>query len=183
MLDVSSSPVAQRLFRTVGESPAAERVAGAQEALYRPLLAWAVRSPLHTDRLGHSVHPPLTDVTLGCWLGASVLDALGGEDGQRSAALLVASGLVASAPTAIAGAGDWATMSGSDRRIGAVHALGTDVATFFFVGSLVARLRGQHASGARLAVAGHVAMAGAGLLGGHLALVRGTANRSAPDVR
>jgi hypothetical protein len=57
------------------------------------------------------------------------------------------------------------------------------VATFFFVGSLVARLRGRHGSGARLAVAGHVAMAGAGLLGGHLALVRGTANRSAADVR
>lgn len=162
----------------MGESPISERVARAQELVYGPLLGWARRSPLHTDVLGHSLHPSLTDVTAGCWLGTSLLDLSGGSESRREAALLAGFGLLASAPTAIAGAGDWAEMSGAERRIGAVHALGTDVATFLFVGSLVARLRGGHRIGTNLALAGNLVMAGAGFLGGHLALHRGTARRT-----
>ena len=61
-----SASLAERVIRTVGESPVAEAIGNAQQSLYRPLLEWARRSPLHTDAFGHSVHPPLTDVTLGC---------------------------------------------------------------------------------------------------------------------
>jgi hypothetical protein len=46
-------------------------------------------------------------------------------------------------------------MSGAERRIGAVHALGMDAATLLFVGSLVARLRGGHRIGTKLAIAGN----------------------------
>lgn len=173
-----SVSVAQRVVRAVGESPVSERVAEAQERIYGPVIEWARRSPLHTDALGHSVHPMLTDVTLGCWLGASILDLAGGSESRRSANLLVGIGLVASAPTALAGTGDWAGMAGTERRIGAVHALGTDVGTFLLLGSLVARRRGRHAVGSKLALAGNLVMAGAGFLGGHLALNRGTARRA-----
>jgi uncharacterized membrane protein len=152
-----------------------------QEQVYGPVLEWARRSPLHTDALGHSVHPMLTDVTLGCWLGASILDLVGGPGSRRSARLLVGAGLMASGPTAVAGAGDWAGMSGTERRIGAVHALGTDAATFLLLGSWVARARGRYAAGSSLALAGNVVMVGAGFLGGHLALDRGTARRTAAD--
>jgi len=38
------------------------------------VIDWARRSTLLTDALGHSVHPMLTDVTLGCWPSASILD-------------------------------------------------------------------------------------------------------------
>lgn len=168
----------RRTLRALDESAFSERVARLQEQAYAPLLAWARRSPLHTDVLGHSLHPPLTDVTTGCWLGATVLDVAGGPESRRGSTLLTAAGVVASAPTAIAGAGDWAGLTGSERRIGAVHALGTDVATFLMIGSLVARLRGSHRTGARLALAGNVVMGGAGFLGGHLALQRGTAARA-----
>lgn len=156
----------------------AERVADAQQTIYGPVLDWARTSPLHTDAFGHSLHPPLTDVTLGSWLSASMLDLVGGTGSRRSANLLVGIGLVASGPTAIAGAADWTELSGTDRSIGAVHALGTDVATFLFLGSLVARLRGRHATGSKLALAGNLVMAGAGFLGGHLALTRGSASRT-----
>jgi hypothetical protein len=175
---VATVSVAQRVVRAVGGSAASERVADAQEGIYGPLLDWARRSPLHTDALGHSVHPMLTDVTLGCWLGASILDLAGGSGARSSANLLVGIGLISSGPTAIAGAGDWAEMSGTERRIGAVHALGTDAATFLLLGSLIARVRGRYAAGTRLALAGNVVMAGAGFLGGHLALNRGTARRT-----
>jgi uncharacterized membrane protein len=172
-----SVPLPQRALHAIGESPASERVARAQELLYGPLIGWARRSPLRTDVLGHSIHPPLTDVTIGCWLGTSILDVAGGEGARRSAALLAVVGFLAAVPTALAGAGDWAEMSGTERRIGAVHALGTDVATFLFAGSLIARMRGRSAAARRMALAGNVAVAGAGLLGGHLALNRGTARR------
>jgi hypothetical protein len=53
-------------------------------------------------------------------------------------------------PTAVASAADWANMTDSERRVGAVHALGTDIATFLFMGSLVARLRGRYAAATRV---------------------------------
>lgn len=171
-------PLPQRMARAVGESPVSERMAHAQEIVYGPVIDWARRSPLHTDALGHSVHPLLTDLTLGCWMSASILDLGGGTQARRAATLLVGAGLAAAGPTAIAGAGDWAEMSGAERRIGAVHALGTDIATFLLLGSFVARMRGRYAAGTKLGLAGNVVVAGAGFLGGHLALNRGTARRA-----
>lgn len=164
------SSLPQRVLRAVGESPVAEGVANVQTKVYGPLLRWAQRSVFHTDALGHPVHPMLTDVTLGCWLSASLLDVAGGEQARNGATLLVGLGMAASVPTALAGAADWAGMHGGDRRIGAIHSLSTDVATFLFLGSLVARLRDDHATGVRLALAGNLVAAGAGFLGGHLAL-------------
>lgn len=178
LMGVAMVSLAQRVVRAVGESPVSQGVADAQELMYGPVIDWARRSPLHTDALGHSVHPMLTDVTLGCWLGASILDLAGGSGARHSASLLVGVGLIASGPTAVAGAGDWAEMSGTERRIGAVHALGTDAATFLLLGSLVARMRGRYAAGTKLGLVGNLVMAGAGFLGGHLALNRGTARRT-----
>jgi len=174
---VDAETLPQRVTRAVGESRVAERVADAQISLYGPVIEWAKHSPLRSDVLGHSLHPLLTDLPLGCWTSASMLDLAGGVESRRAATLLVGAGLVAAMPTAISGAGDWGWLTGSDRRIGAVHALGADVAIFLFMGSLVARLRGRHATATKLGLAGNVAIAGAGFLGGHLALGRGTARR------
>lgn len=168
-----------RVARAVGESPLSERVAAAQELVYGPVLRWARHSAFHTDVLGHSIHPPLTDLTLGCWTSASLLDLAGKPQDRHGATLLVAAGLVAAVPTAFAGAGDWAGMTGTERRTGAVHGLGTDAAVVLLLGSLVARIRGRHALGVRLGLAGNAVMVGAGFLGGHLALNRGSARRTA----
>ena len=170
-------PLPQRVVRAVSQSPVSERVADAQSMLYAPILAWARHGPLRTDALGHSEHPALTDVTLGCWVGTSILDLVGGPGERRASTILVGAGLIAALPTAVTGAGDWSRMSGEDRRIGAVHALGSDIALLLFGVSLVLRLRGRHTAGARLALAGNTVAAGAGFLGGHLALNRGTARR------
>ena len=162
----------------MAESSVSERLANVQERLYRPVLERVRDSALHTGALGHSVHPLLTDLTLGSWFSASILDLAGGTQARRSAALLVAAGAAAAVPTALTGASDWAWMSGEERRIGAVHALGTDAATFLQFGSLIARLRGRHGLGVGLSLAGNTILAGVGFLGGHLALNRGTARRS-----
>ncbi|MER7251060.1 DUF2231 domain-containing protein [Kribbella sp. NPDC000426] len=178
---MASRSLPQRAVRAVGESPVSERLAHAQELVYQRLIDRVRDSPLHTDVLGHSLHPSLTDVTTGCWLGTSLLDLAGGSQSRRGATVLAGFGLLASLPTALAGAADWAELSGEERRIGAVHAIGADTATFLFAGSLVARLRGKHGLGVRLAMAGNLVMAGAGFLGGHLALHRGTARRPAAN--
>ena len=180
---VPSRFLPQRVARAVGESPLSERLARAQELAYGQLIEWARRTPLHTDVLGHSIHPSLTDVTAGCWLSTSILDLAGGSESRRGATLLAGFGLLASVPTALAGASDWVEMSGAERRIGAVHGLGMDAAIFLFVGSLVARLRGGHRIGTKLAIAGNLVIAGAGFLGGHLALNRGTARRTSTAER
>lgn len=66
----------------------------------------------------------LTDATLGCWLGAWILDLAGGSEARHSANLLVGLGLISAGPTAVADDGDWAELSGTERRIGAIHPLG-----------------------------------------------------------
>ncbi|MGM7669315.1 DUF2231 domain-containing protein [Microbacterium sp. A93] len=176
--DVRSLPAA--VLRTLGESPVADRLAAAQRFAYGPILRWVRHSPFRTDVLGHSVHPPLTDITLGSWMGASILDLAGGSQSRQAATLLVTTGVLAAVPTALAGAADWAETKGPEHRIGAVHALGTDAALFLFAGSLVARLRGRHAWGAGLAAGGNAVASAAGFLGGHLALAQGTARRTRP---
>jgi uncharacterized membrane protein len=132
-------------------------------------------SPFRTDVLGHRLHPVLTDLPLGCWTSASLVDALGGTSGRSAATKLIAVGLLAAGPTAYAGLADWSRLRGPDRRLGAVHAIGNDVAIVLFASSLLARARGQHWRGVRLALLGNVATAAAGHLGGVLALERGTA--------
>jgi hypothetical protein len=79
----------QKVARAVGESPVSGRVADAQEFAYGPVLNWARSSPLHTDVLGHSVHPSLTDLTLGCM--EQRIHASPGQwaDQQRRAATLL----------------------------------------------------------------------------------------------
>src|ERR671936_1490157 len=58
--------------------------------------------------LGHPLHPPLTDVVIGAWTSALLLDLFGGKQGEQSADRLVAAGVVAAVPTASAGLSDWA---------------------------------------------------------------------------
>lgn len=165
------------LVGAVGDSPLSGKIARAQGAVYAPFVGRARRSPLHSGALGHSMHPPLTHVVTGCWIGASLLDVAGGTESRRGAALLTGCGVLAVTPTALAGAADWAELSGRQHRVGAVHALGADVATAVFAASLVARLQGRHRLGAELALAGNVVMGAAGFLGGHLALHDAVARR------
>lgn len=181
---MNPSTTSERLVRAVGESPVSESLARAQEYLYGPLVRWVRRrTPFNAPVVGHSLHPILTDFPLGCWVSASVLDLAGGLRARRSATLLVATGVAAAVPTALAGANDWSELAGSDRRIGGVHALGTDAATLLMGVSLIARLRGRHRGGVILGLAANAVAAGSGFLGGYLALTRGAARRTISPIQ
>jgi len=126
--------------------------------------------------LGHALHPILTDVVIGAFVSASLLDLLGGDDDGRAAERLIGVGLAAYGPTALTGVSDWADSELGDprvRRVGLVHAASNAVAASMYTASLVARRRGSRGRGAALALGGAAVMGGGGYLGGHLSFARG----------
>ncbi len=129
-------------------------------------------SALRGDWLGHALHPLLTDVVLGSWTSASVLDLFGGAESAKSAQQLIGTGLLAVGPTAWTGWAEWSTTGPRDKRVGLVHAVSNGLAIGIYASSWIARRRGRHGTGATLALSG-AAVSGVGAyLGGHLAAAR-----------
>ena len=122
---------------------------------------------------GHPLHPLLTDLPIGSWTSAMLLDFVGGRRAQPAADALVAVGIASAVPTAVTGLSDWSDLGDADRRIGLVHASANSVALACYVASLVARRRGRRLTGIMLGVAGASAATAGGFLGGHLVYRRG----------
>ncbi|MBA3747146.1 MAG: Rieske (2Fe-2S) protein [Solirubrobacterales bacterium] len=132
----------------------------------------AVKDLLSGTWMGHALHPLLTDVVIGCWASASILDLLGGSDSDEAAQRLIAAGIAAYPVTALTGISDWADSEAVDdevRRVGLVHAAFNSVALACYIASLKSRRNGRHGRGVALALAGAGAMGVGGFLGGHLA--------------
>ena len=135
-----------------------------------------VKDALSGTWLGHAVHPMLTDVVIGSFTGASVLDLLVDEDGTQARQRLVGVGLLAYLPTAATGINDWADAESVDdaiRRVGVVHAVGNALAASLYGLSWLAHRRGARRTGSALGLAGLAVLMGGGYLGGHLSLRRG----------
>jgi nitrite reductase/ring-hydroxylating ferredoxin subunit/uncharacterized membrane protein len=136
--------------------------------------------------LGHPLHPPLTDIVIGTWSSALLLDMFGGERVRGASDSLIATGILAAVPTAAAGLSDWAELMGGSRRVGAVHAAGNSSALVLHAVSLAARRRGRRGRGVALSALGLGVGAFSAWLGGHLSFGRGvgvnqTAFEEAPE--
>jgi nitrite reductase/ring-hydroxylating ferredoxin subunit/uncharacterized membrane protein len=134
-----------------------------------------VKDALSGTPLGHPVHPLLTDLPIGTWTSAVVLDVVGGRAARPASRRLIATGIVAAVPAATTGLNDWAdTTPASDgvRRIGGVHAVANVTALGLFAASLAARAGDRHGKGVALGLAGMGALAVGGHLGGHLSFAR-----------
>jgi uncharacterized membrane protein len=153
----------------------AESLDATAQALWEVLPEWVTtgwgRYVLSGTWLGHSLHPLLTDLPLGCWSSASLLDALGGGRYPGAARRLVGLGLVASLPAAAAGLSDWSKLEKADRRVGLVHGQLNTVALALYGASYVARRR-RRGGGVALGALGCLAAAASGYLGGHLTATR-----------
>ena len=149
----------------------------ALEPLIRNVFGTGVRGfALRGDWLGHALHPALTDVTLGTWTSASVLDLVGGRDSATSAQRLIGTGLLAAGPTAWTGWAEWSVAGPRDKRVGLVHAVTNAAAIGAYAASWIARRQGRHGRGVRLALVG-AAVSGVGAyLGGHLVEARKVAS-------
>lgn len=138
----------------------------------RNLISGPLKDALSGTWMGHALHPLLTDVVIGSWTSATLLDLFGGEDSDRAAQRLIGIGMAAYGPTAASGWSDWADSESVDddvRRVGLVHAAVNGVAFALYAASLASRRRGRRGTGVALALAGAGTLSAAGHLGGHLA--------------
>jgi nitrite reductase/ring-hydroxylating ferredoxin subunit/uncharacterized membrane protein len=140
-----------------------------------------VKDALAGTWLGHALHPMLTDVVIGSFTSATLLDLLGNDGADR----LIAIGIAAYGPTAATGANDWADSEIADervRRVGLVHAGVNATALGLYAASLAARKNGSRGRARVLSLAGGAVLAVGGYLGGHLSFVRGVGpNQTAFD--
>jgi nitrite reductase/ring-hydroxylating ferredoxin subunit/uncharacterized membrane protein len=132
-----------------------------------------VKDTLSGTALGHPVHPMLTDIPIGAFSSAALLDLVGGSGAESAADALVAAGIVTALPTALSGAADWSETYGEDSRMGLVHALANAGALALYAASFVARRRGRRSAGRNLGLAGMAVMSAGGYLGGHLSYSSG----------
>jgi nitrite reductase/ring-hydroxylating ferredoxin subunit/uncharacterized membrane protein len=136
-----------RLARRLGDAaaaldPVADLLQEAVRAIPKP-----VREVLDGVWLGAPLHPALTDVPLGSWTAAMILDALEPATGDdavgRAADAALAVGVLGAVPAAVTGLNDWSYLRGDSKRIGTVHALLNTTGLALNVASLALRRSGS----------------------------------------
>jgi nitrite reductase/ring-hydroxylating ferredoxin subunit/uncharacterized membrane protein len=135
-----------------------------------------VKDALSGTWLGHALHPLLTDLPIGTFTSALLLDFLGGAGARDAADRLIAIGLAAAPATFATGWNDWAdTEPANDgvRRTGLVHAALNGTAVGLMAASLAARRRGARGRGKLLGLAGASLLGAGGWIGGHLSYAQG----------
>lgn len=152
-IDKAAKPVASKVAAVVGQGPVKDALSG----------VW----------LTHPLHPMLTDLPIGFWTSAFVLDLVGGKSSRPAADRLVGLGILSAVPTAASGLSDWSDTIGEERRVGAVHALANSVALSLYIWSWLSRKRGRRGVGVTLGVLGATAASAGGYLGGHLVYRQG----------
>jgi len=173
-------PIAERLQTTVATALGPDGPVGSR-----------IADILHGTWLGHPFHVVLTDVPIGCWTGAAVLDLLEEKTGSRAmgqaADAMIKVGLVGAAGAAMTGLADWSKIGGGEpRRIGLAHGLLNATATVCYVTSMCLRHSHSRRAGRKFAFLGLMISGVAAFLGGHLVFkkkigVDHTADYSPPE--
>jgi nitrite reductase/ring-hydroxylating ferredoxin subunit/uncharacterized membrane protein len=136
----------------------------------------SVRNVLDGVWFGNPLHPALTDVPLGSWTAALVLDLAGSEAADSALAV----GILGAVPTALTGLNDWSHLKDDERRIGTVHALLNTMGLALNIASLAARRDGHRRLGRVLSGIAYAGTAFSAHLGGHLSFGLGVrVNRTA----
>jgi nitrite reductase/ring-hydroxylating ferredoxin subunit/uncharacterized membrane protein len=127
---------------------------------------------LHGTWLGHPLHSVLTDIPVGAWTAALVLDAMdemsGREEFGRGADAAVAVGIVGAVASAVTGLTDWHKTDGTARRIGITHGLMNATALALYATSMACRQRKDRRTGRGLSFLGYAIASASAYLGGHL---------------
>lgn len=148
-----------------------EPVQEAVKAVPRP-----VRDVLDGVWFGNPLHPALTDVPIGAWSAALVLDLAGSPAADQALGV----GILGAVPTALTGLNDWSHLKDDAKRIGTVHALLNSMALSLNVASYVARRDGHRGLGRVLSGVAYAGTLFSAHLGGHLSFGLGVrVNRTA----
>lgn len=173
----STVPALVTATQRLEQSTALDGLRRVYGTLAGPLDRWSGSELLRSGLIGHALHPLLTDVPIGCWTAASILD-LGGRDADRAASRrLVGAGLLAVGPTAVTGLAEWARTGRETQRVGALHGVLNVVATTLYLTSYVARRGRRHGVGVTAALAGAAVTGVSGYLGGHMTTARKIGSR------
>jgi nitrite reductase/ring-hydroxylating ferredoxin subunit/uncharacterized membrane protein len=162
--------------RAIESAKFIDPVAKAAASSARAILSGPLKDVLSGTWLGHAVHPSLTDLVIGSFTSASLLDLLGGDELARASERLIGVGIAAYAPTALTGLSDWVDSEYDNdavRRAGAVHAVTNATALSLYTASLIARRRGDRRRGMALGGLGAAVLSMGGYLGGYLTLSKG----------
>lgn len=163
------SALLERVADAIENATILDRPADLGQKLTGLVPAGPVKDALSGTPAGHPLHPVLVTVPIGAFVGASMLDATGGDpDASRR---LIGFGLATAVPTAAAGLSDWGDTVGAERRVGVAHALSNTVALGLLAASWLNRRSGP--GGKTLALAGLTVLGVSGWLGGHLAYAQG----------
>ncbi len=150
------------------------------KAVRKALPPGPLRNVLHGVPFGHPVHAPLTDLPIGAYCSAALLDLFPGT--RRSSRVLIAFGLATSVPTVLTGLADWSSLHREQQRVGLVHAMGMGLTNLLYGASLLARTRGDHGTGKALSLLGLGSMMAGSYLGGHLAFRQAAGANHAPSI-
>lgn len=132
-----------------------------------------VQDVLHGTPLGHPLHPALTDVPIGAWTTALVLDAVDvlsprSEGWRQAAQLATGVGVIGGMGAALSGLTDWQHTHDRARRSGLVHGLLNSAALGLNLLSWRDRSNGKHARALRASALGYCLVLAGGYLGGNL---------------
>jgi nitrite reductase/ring-hydroxylating ferredoxin subunit/uncharacterized membrane protein len=127
---------------------------------------------LHGTGLGHPIHPALTDIPVGAWTTALVLDILAAAQGRDElspgADVAIGIGLIGALGAAPTGITDWKELDTKPLRIGLIHGVLNLSATGLYATSWLLRRRGAREAGRGFAFAGYALALAAAYLGGDL---------------
>lgn len=131
----------------------------------------AAKNALHGVWLKHPLHAAITDVPVGSWTAAVVLDLLeasGNEEYAAGADAAVAVGLVGAVASAASGLADWSDTQGTPQRVGALHGLLNTGAALLYGSSYALRKAGNRTLGRTCAFLGYGVVLASAYLGGAL---------------
>jgi nitrite reductase/ring-hydroxylating ferredoxin subunit/uncharacterized membrane protein len=118
------------------------------------------------------LHPALTDVPVGAWTAALILDGFdvvtGKEPVRHAADASLVFGTLGALGAAVTGLSDWRYLSGGSRRMGVAHGLLNTIGLVLSVVSLVLRATGRRNAGRLAFLTGYSISGMAAHLGGEL---------------
>jgi nitrite reductase/ring-hydroxylating ferredoxin subunit/uncharacterized membrane protein len=173
----SPAAVAERIERAHALDPVIRRLS---DTVVRALPAGPRTDALHGVPFGQPAHPALVRLPLGCWTSAVLLDLFRGTG--SASRMLIAAGVLGSAPAAATGLADWSALHTDQQRVGLAHAVCQAGAATLFLGSLAARASGRPGGGRLLAASGLAVATIGSYLGGHLALRLGAGASHADQI-
>src|SRR5438105_794170 len=109
------------VIRLIGDQEWIDAAASPLQNAVRAVVRGAVKDFLHGKALGHPLHPALTDVPIGAWSVAAIVDGLElarGRRRTRAADTAIKIGLAGAVASAVTGLTDWSETDARAKRIG-----------------------------------------------------------------